>query len=185
MQDAETRVFRCANGELRKDQQNDEILHFIRFCKERTGRHPEELIFDSKLTIYAKLNELNRLGIQFITLWRRSPGLLREIDQTPLSAWRRIELKGVSRQYNTPRILDRQIALSDYDGPVRQVIVTDLGHEEPTILVTNQLTRTAAKLVGQYAQRMIIKDSIADGIEFFHMDVLSSAVAMNVNCDLH
>jgi hypothetical protein len=184
VQDAETRVFCYANGELRKDQQNDEILHFIRFWKERTGRYPEELIFDSKLTTYAKLNELNRLGIQFITLRRRSPGLLREINEAPLSAWRRIELKGVSRQYKTPRILDRRIALSDYDGPVRQVIVTDLGHEEPTVLVTNQLTRTAAKLVGRYAQRMIIENSIADGIDFFHMDALSSAVAMKVNCDL-
>jgi hypothetical protein len=184
VQDAETRVFCYANGELRKDQQNDEILRFVRFWKDRTGRYPEELIFDSKLTTYAKLNELNRLGIQFITLRRRSPGLLREIDQTPLSAWRRIELKGVSRQYKTPRILDRQITLSDYDGPLRQVIVTDLGHEEPTILVTNQLTRTAAKLVGRYAQRMIIENSIADGIDFFHMDALSSAVAMKVNCDL-
>jgi hypothetical protein len=64
VQDAETRVFCCANGELRKDQQNDEILRFVRFWKERTGRYPEELIFDSKLTTYAKLNELNRLGIQ-------------------------------------------------------------------------------------------------------------------------
>jgi hypothetical protein len=184
VQDAETRVFCYANGELRKDQQNDEILHFVRFWKKRTGRYPEELIFDSKLTTYAKLNELNRLGIQFITLRRRSPGLLREIDQTPPSAWRRIELKGVSRQYKTPRILDRRITLTDYDGPLRQVIVTDLGHEEPTILVTNQLTRTAAKLVGRYAQRMIIENSIADGIDFFHMDALSSAVAMKVNCDL-
>ena len=184
VQDAETRVFCYANGELRKDQQNDEILRFVRFWKERTGRYPEELIFDSKLTTYAKLNELNRLGIQFITLRRRSPGLVREIDQTPQSAWRRIELKGVSRQYTTPRILDRRITLSDYDGPVRQVIVTDLGHEEPTILLTNQLTRTASKLVGRYAQRMIIENSIADGIDFFHMDALSSAVAMKVNCDL-
>jgi hypothetical protein len=184
VQDAETRVFCYANGDLRKDQQNDEILHFVRFWKERTGRYPQELIFDSKLTTYAKLNELNRLGIQFITLRRRSPGLLQEINQTPLSAWRQIELKGVSRQYKTPRILDRRVTLSDYDGLVRQVIVTDLGHEEPTILVTNQLTRTAAKLVGRYAQRMIIENSIADGIDFFHMDALSSAVAMKVNCDL-
>src|ERR1700733_4186686 len=125
VQDAETRVFCYANGELRKDQQNDEILHFVRFWKKRTGRYPEELIFDSKLTTYAKLNELNRLGIQFITLRRCSPGLVREIDQMPLSAWRQIELKGVSRQYTTPRIFDRRITLSDYDGPVRQVTVTD------------------------------------------------------------
>jgi hypothetical protein len=183
-QDAETRVFCYANGELRKDQQNDEILQFVRFWKQRTGRHPEELIFDSKLTTYAKLNEINRLKIQFITLRRRAPGLVREIDQTPLSAWRRIELKGVSRQYKTPRILDRRITLTDYEGPVRQVVVADLGHEEPTILLTNQLTRPATQLVERYAQRMIIENSISDGIDFFHMDALSSAVAMKVNCDL-
>jgi hypothetical protein len=183
-QDAETHVFCYANGELRKDQQNDEILRFVRFWKERTGRYPQELIFDSKLTTYAKLNELNRLGIPFITLRRRSKGLVREVDQTPSSAWRRIELQGVSRKYKHPRILDGRIALADYDGPLRQVIATDLGHEEPTILLTNQLTKPAAKLVGRYALRMIIENSIADGIDFFHMDALSSAVAMKVNCDL-
>lgn len=183
-QDADTRVFCYANGELRKDEQNDEILRFVRFWKERTGRHPRELIFDSKLTTYAKLDELNRLGIDFITLRRRAPGLMRTIDRIPDSAWRRIELKGVSRQYKHPRILDQRTALSDYDGPVRQVVVADLGHEEPTILLTNQLTRPAAKLVERYAQRMIIENTIADGIDFFHMDALSSAVAMKVNCDL-
>src|SRR5271169_4319107 len=123
VQDAETRVFCYANGELRKDQQNDEILRFVRFWKERTRRYPDELIFDSKLTTYAKLNELDRLGIQFITLRRRSKGLMREIDQTPASAWRRIELKGVSRRYTHPRILDRRIILAEYDGPLRQITV--------------------------------------------------------------
>jgi hypothetical protein len=184
VQDADTRVFCYANGELRKDQQNDEILRFVRFWKERTGGYPRELIFDSKLTTYPKLNKLNRLEIPFITLRRRSPGLVRTINQTHRSAWRRIELKGVSRQYKHPRILDHQTALRDYDGPVRQVVVADLGHEEPTILLTNQLTRSAAHLVQRYAQRMIIENTIADGIDFFHMDALSSAVAMKVNCDL-
>jgi len=183
-QDADTRVFCYANGELRKDHQNAEILRFVAFWKERTGRYPQELIFDSKLTTYAKLNELNRMGIQFITLRRRSKGLMEGIDQAPSSAWRRIELKGVSREYNHPRILDRRTALTDYDGLIRQVVITDLGHEEPTVLLTNQLTRTAAHLVGRYAQRMIIENSVADGIDFFHMDALSSAVAMKVNCDL-
>ena len=184
VQDAATRVFCYANGELRKGQQNDEILRFARFWKERTGRYPQELIFDSKLTTYAKLDELNRLGIHFITLRRRAKGLMREIDQTPASAWRRIELKGVSRQYTHPRILDRRITLADYEGPLRQVTIADLGHEEPTILLTNQLTATAARLIERYARRMIIENSIEDGIDFFHMDALSSAVAMKVDCDL-
>ena len=136
------------------------------------------------MTTYAKLNELNRLGIHFITLRRRSKGLVRELDRTPSSAWRRIELKGVSRQYTHPRILDRRITLTDYDGPLRQVTVADLGHEEPTLLLTNQLTAGAARLLERYAQRMLIENSIEDGIDFFHMDALSSAVAMKVDCDL-
>ena len=31
---------------------------------------------------------------------------------------------------------------------------------------------------------MLIENSIEDGVNFFHMDALSSAVAMKVNCDL-
>jgi hypothetical protein len=183
-QDAETRVFCYANGEVRKADQNDEILRFVRFWKQRTGRYPEELIFDSKLTTRAKLDELNRLGIGFITLRRRSAKILEEIRRTPPSAWRRIELEGVSRTFKHPRILDRRITLSGYAGPLRQLTVTDLGHDEPTLMLTNQLTRPAAKLIGRYAQRMIVENTIEDGIDFFHMDVLSSAVALKINCDL-
>src|SRR6476661_5772586 len=106
VQDADTRVFCYANGELRKDQQNGEILRFVEFWKRRTGRLPEELIFDSKLTTYANLTELNRQGIRFITLRWRSQKLLDEIARTPRSAWRRIELESVSRAYKTPRVLD-------------------------------------------------------------------------------
>ena len=65
---------------------------------------------------------------------------------------------------------------------MRQLTILDLGHEEPPLLITNQRTRSAAKLIGRYAQRMLIENNIADGIDFFHMDALSSAVAMKVNC---
>src|SRR5262249_44404996 len=183
-QDAETRVFCYANGELRKDEQNDEVLRFVEFWKQRTGRLPEELIFDSKLTTYANLSKLNRMGIEFITLRRRSQKLLTEVAQTPASAWRRIELESTSRAYKTPRVLDRRIRLKDYDGPLRQLTITDLGHEQPTLLLTNQLDRAASQLIGRYAQRMLIENNIEDGIDFFHMDALSSAVALKINCDL-
>src|SRR5262249_19862419 len=86
--------------------------------------------------------------------------------------------------YRTPRVLDRRIALTGYDGPLRQLTIADLGHEDPTLLLTNQLNRSASHLIGRYAQRMLIENNIEDGIDFFHMDALSSAVAMKVNCDL-
>ena len=183
-QDAEKRVFCYANGQLRKGEQDEEVLRFVEFWRERTGKLPEELIFDSKLTTYGHLNWLNRMGITFITLRRRSAKMLQKIYQEPVSAWRRIDLQSVSRIYKTPRILDRQIQLRDYQGSLREIIIDDLGHEEPTFLITNELRRTPIKLIERYAQRMIIENRIADGIDFFHMDALSSVVAMKVNCDL-
>jgi hypothetical protein len=183
-QDADRRVFCYANAEIRKADQNDEILRFVEFWKARTGHLPEELIFDSKLTTYANLDTLNQQGIRFITLRRRSAKLLAELNAAPASAWRRIELKSVSRAYRTPKILDRTIELRDYTGPIRQIAITDLGHDEPTLLITNQLRRGAAGLVDSYTKRMLIENGISDGVDFFHMDALSSTVAMKVNCDL-
>lgn len=183
-QDGEKRFFCYANCDLRKEQQNDEILQFVKFWKSRTGKLPQELIFDSKLTTHAKLNKLNGMDVQFITLRQRRERVLRELAARPPGAWRRIELEGVSRQYKTPRILDEQVTLKDYDGPIRQIAVTGLGHEQPTLLLTNQLKRSAAKLIERYARRMLIENNIEDGVSFFHMDALSSAVALKVNCDL-
>ena len=183
-QDGEKRFFCYANSDLRKDQQDDEILQFVRFWKQRTGKLPEELIFDSKLTTYANLDKLNQQGVQFITLRRRGPQLVHELLARPRSAWRQITLDSVSRVYKTPRILDEQVTLKGYDGPIRQIAITELGHEEPTLLLTNQLRRSAAKLIGRYAQRMLIENNIEDGVSFFHIDALSSAVALKVNCDI-
>ena len=183
-QDAHSHVFCYVNADLRQEQYTDEILRFVAYWKKRTGRLPEELIFDSRLTTYANLSKLNQQDIRFITLRRRSAKLLRDIAQKPASAWRRIELEGVSRKYRTPRILDQRITLPGYVGPIRQLVITDLGHEEPTLLLSNQLQRSPVHLIGRYAQRMLIENNIADSIDFFHMDALSSAVALKVNCDL-
>ena len=182
--DADTRVFCYANGQLRKAEQNDEILQFVAYWEQRTGQVPHELIFDSKLTTYANLNRLNQRGIDFMTLRRRSPKMLAALTRLPASAWRRVALQNVARAYRRPRVLDDTIHLTGYEGPLRQLTVADLGHEEPTFLVTNQLRRAASTLIERYAQRMVIENSIADGIDFFHMDALSSAVAMKITCDL-
>jgi Transposase DDE domain len=182
--DADTRVFCYANGQLRKEEQNDEILQFVAYWEQRTGQVPNELIFDSKLTTYANLNRLNHSGIDFITLRRRSKKRLATLAHMPASAWRRVDLQNVSRAYRCPRVLDEKVHLKGYDGPIRQLTVADLGHEEPTLLLTNQMRRAASTLIERYAKRMVIENSIADGIDFFHMDALSSAVAMKITCDL-
>lgn len=103
--DTVSRVFCYVHGELRMDVQNDEVLRFVDDWKQRTGGLPEGRIFDSKLTTYANLGKLNRMGIPFITLRRRTKELLDAIAQAPASAWRRIEGRN-SGEYacmNAPR----------------------------------------------------------------------------------
>ncbi len=136
------------------------------------------------MTTHKNLSCLNEQGIRFLTLRRRSPQLLERLKGMPVSAWRRVELRNLARAYRTPKVLDEKIKLDDYDGVLRQLAIVDLGHEKPTLLMTNHLKTSAAKLIERYAQRMVIENSIADGIDFFHIDALSSAVAMKVNCDL-
>jgi hypothetical protein len=183
-QDADTHVFCYGNAQVRKENQNEEILQFVDFWKERTGQRPHELIFDSKLTTYPNLSKLTAQDIHFITLRRRSQAMLQQVAALPLSAWRQIHLEGISRIYRDPRLIDQRTELKGYAGAIRQIVVADLGHEEPTFLLTNQLSRSARKLIERYARRMIIENNLEDGIDFFHMDALSSAVPMKVDCDL-
>ena len=58
--------------------------------KRQYGTLPRHLGFDSKLTTYDRLDRLDAAGITFITLRRRSPSLLAEIDHLPPSAWRTV-----------------------------------------------------------------------------------------------
>jgi hypothetical protein len=182
--DAEQRLFRYAHAGIAKAEKADEILRFLDFWKRHTGQLPAELIFDSQLTRYEHLSQLNQQGIFFITLRRRSRQMLGEIYSRPASAWQRITLDSLTRTFRTPRVLDEHITLKGYDGLLRQLTVIDLGHEEPTVLLTNNFKIGQAPLVTRYAQRMLIENNISESIQFFHMDALSSMVGLKVDFDL-
>jgi hypothetical protein len=180
-QDAEGRAFCYTNADLRKGEESDEILRFVEFWKRTHGVRPPHLVFDSRLTTYENLAKLDQMGILFITLRRRSPKLLQEIANLPRSAWRQVELDVPTRKFKTPRVYDQQVVLATRS--FRQFYIQDLGHDEPTILLTNE-TRTPAKIITRYAQRMLIENALSDAVRFFHMDALSSAVGMKVDFDM-
>ncbi len=177
-------MFCYSKADLLKRDQADAVLDFVNFWKKAYGELPPELVFDSKLTTYAKLNRLNQMGITFMTLRRRSPGILREVANTSRSAWRTVHLDVPHRMYQTPKVVDQKVTLRDYAGPIRQMLITDLGHEEPTVLLTNDLRSSAAKRITRYAQRMLIENGLADAVEFFHLDALSSAVRLKIDFDV-
>jgi hypothetical protein len=181
-QDADTHVFCYSNADLRRGEQAEEVFQFIAFWKRTHGQLPRHLVFDSKLTTYQGLARLDKMQIPFITLRRRSPKLLKEIALLPRSAWRTIELDVPTRKYRTPRVYEQTIPLAG--RVLRQMFVQDLGHDEPTILLTNQRHTPAPALVTRYAQRMLIENALSDAVRFFHIDALSSAVGLKVDFDM-
>ncbi len=181
-QDAAGQAFCYSNADLRKGEEADEILRFVAFWERVRGERPRHLVFDSRLTTYANLVRLDALGIAFITLRRRSPQLLKEIVLLPRSAWRTVELDVPARKYRTPRVYEQPVRLAGRQ--FRQLYLLDLGHDEPTILLTNERRTSPAKLLTRYAQRMLIENALSDAVRFFHMDALSSAVGLKVDFDM-
>lgn len=184
-QDADTDVLCYSNADLRKGEEDTEILRFVDFWKASHGKLPSHLVFDSKLTTYKTLARLNAMGITFITLRRRFPGLKRYMQNVPASAWRRVDLEVPHRKFRHPKILDETLHMNnDYTEPIRQICARDLGHDEPTVVLTNDTHSTPAAILQRYALRMLIENSLEDQVHFFHVDALSSAVAMKVDFDL-
>lgn len=181
-QDASGRAFCYSNADLRKGEEPEEIFRFISFWKKTHGRLPKQLVFDSRLTTYENLTRVDTMGIEFITLRRRSPSILKEITLLPKSAWRVVELDVPTRKYRTPRVYEKNVHLAGRD--FRQLYIQDLGHEEPTILLTNQRHAPAKKLITRYAQRMLIENALSDAVRFFHIDALSSSVGLKVDFDM-
>ena len=180
--DADGHAFCYSNADLRKGEEADEIFNFISFWEKHHGTRPRHLVFDSKLTTHANLARLDDMGITFMTLRRRSAALLKEIALLPRSAWRTVELDVPTRKYRTPRIFEQSTRIEG--KTFRQLFILDLGHEEPTILLTNDRRTSVPALITRYAKRMLIENALSDAVRFFHMNALSSAVGLKVDFDM-
>jgi Transposase DDE domain len=85
----------------------------------------------------------------------------------PPSAWRTVNLEVPHHKYRTPRVFEQKAC--PRQRTFRQFFITELGYDEPTILLTNDKRATAAQLITRYAKRMLIENGLADVLRFFHM----------------
>ena len=181
-QDADSNVFCYSNANIRKGEEADALFGFVDFWTRNHGQPPRHLAFDSKLTTYHGLDRLDQAGITFITLRRRDASLLAEVEALAPSAWRTVTLDLPQRKYRTPRVFEQPVRLRKHD--FRQLFIKDLGHDLPTILLTNDRHASARQLVTRYAKRMLIENALADAVRFFHIDALSSSVGLKVDFDM-
>jgi hypothetical protein len=182
-QDPDSGIFCYSDAELCRLRQPDCVLEFVDFWREG-GTCPKCLIFDSRFTTYENLVKLDRDGVKFITLRRRSKNLLAQTSAIPPESWQEITLNSTEAKHTRIRVHDSVVELPRVRHPFRQVILTGHGREKPAFILTNQRQWPVQQLVGQYRRRWIVEKGISEQVDFFHLNSLSSSIVVKVDFDL-
>ena len=83
---------------------------------------------------------------------------------------------------NRPKVHeDPAVTLTSYPRTVRQLIITGLGRDAPTVIITNDTGITTRALISQCARRLTIEQRLAEIIQAFCADALSSIVNLNLD----
>jgi hypothetical protein len=185
-QAAGRRVLCYATANVLRAEADGLVPKFADYWKEQTGQYPARLLFDSRATTYAGLSQLTRRRVGFITIRRRGSALLARVDRLPAGSWKGCQIAQAKGRRRQVKYVDEAIELDGYEGPVRQLIVTGLGHESPTFFLTNDYPRaqTAREVIQTYASRNHVENQLGEQITFFHLDCLCSDVRLNVDFDL-
>jgi transposase len=171
-----------ANADVLKTHKAREVLAFVDYWQQLTGQIPSPLVFDSQLTTYDVLDELSARGVSWLTLRKRGRKEIERIQALPAKAWSRVRIDRAGR-YRNPHLLDETIELDAISHPVRQIAIANIGRDKPTLAITNDHDTTAKALFTRYAERMLIENELAYLIGGFHLDALSSGLALNVDLD--
>ncbi len=185
-QAAGRRVICYATANVLRAEADGLVPKFAEYWKEQTGRYPARLLFDSRATTYAGLSQLTQRQVGFITIRRRGAGMLARAGRLPADRWQGCQITQAEGKRRQVAYVDESITLDGYEGAVRQLIVTGLGHESPSFFLTNDRPQpqTAREVIQTYASRNHVENQLGEQITFFHLDCLCSDVRLNVDFDL-
>jgi len=183
-QDSGTHNLVYANADITKAGQAREVIAFCDHWKQVSGHDPAMLIMDQKVTTQQVLGELDTRGVKFATLRMRSRSLARRISALTGTDYQTITLDRPG-PHNKPKVHeDPAVTLTHYPGTLRQLVVTGLGRDQPTVIITNDDQIKTKALIERYARRMTIEQRLAEIIRAFCADALSSTVNLNVDLDV-
>jgi hypothetical protein len=183
-QDSGTHNLVYANADISKATQAREVIAFCDHWKAVSGADPHLLVMDQKLTNQQVLGELDARGVKFLTLRMRSPALLRYINGLTPADYTTITLDRPGKHSRPGVHESAAVRLTSYPGTLRQLIVTGLGRDAPTVIITNDHDIKTKAIIQRYARRMTIEQRLAEIIRAFCADALSSTVNLNVDLDV-
>jgi len=183
-QDAETNALLYANADVLRKDGATEILRFVDYLEGIKGVVSETLVFDSRLSTYKVLNELDEAGVKFITLRTRCKTLKEQTDALDDSAWQKVNLPIPKRKHQRFLAHECEVKLTNCARPFRQIIMKDHGRAEPTYVITNNREISLTDVLVIYARRWRIENKLAELVDFFNLNSLSSPIMVRIHFDL-
>jgi len=109
---------------------------------------------------------------------------VKRAKQIPKSLWKRIKIEGKNRKHKTVKVYKETCTIKKYQGNLRQIIITEHGHQQPTFMITNDFEAPLPILLKKYSRRWLVEQEIAEQIAFFHLNQQSSDIVIKVDFDL-
>ena len=167
------------------------VLEYLDFYRStpQGNKDLKYLIFDSKFTNYQNLAKLDDQQIKFITIRRRGKNLLEDIDK--ITNWKTVHVETGGLKKRTLKIYNENVNLQGYKDEktgkskiIRQIIITGNGKIKPAIILTNDFDLSVEAIVRKYARRWLVEKGIAEQIDFFHLNRVSSSMVIKVDFDM-
>jgi len=178
-QDPQNGIICYGDATARHSNSSKQVLEFLDF---HTPSGLKYLVFDSKMTTYQNLSQLNKRDIKFITIRKRGSNVLKRINC--VNEWKTVKIQRANGKHRNIQVYGETTTLKGYDGRVRQIFITGNGRIKPAILITNDFESDVARIAQKYARRWLVEKEISEHIEFFHLNRNSSGMVIKVDFDL-
>jgi hypothetical protein len=186
VQDPDSGLLCYSDTTIRHNNESDVILEFLDFYHNDPKRSSnlKYLVFDSKFTTYENLNKVNKQGLKFITIQRRSKNLNEKISAIPDSRWKDIRVMRANGKGRIVTVCEDATSLRGYDGKIKQVFIKGSGRIKPAIIITNDFDISLEDLIRKYSKRWLVEKDISEQIHFFHLNRNTSGIVVTVDFDL-
>jgi len=183
-QDPESGLISYGDTTIKHDNQNNVIIEFLDFYQSSTDKKINYVVFDSKFTTLENLGRINKKGIKFITIQRKSKNLNEKIQSIPQSDWHTVKIEKANHKTRTVTYSESTTENKKYgEEELRQIFIKG-SSIKPAIILTNEFDLKPAEIVRKYSKRWLIESGISEQIHFFHLNRNTSGIVVKVDFDL-
>ena len=183
-QDPDSGILCYGDTTVKHDNQDNVVLEFLDFYREGAGQDVNYVVFDSKFTTLENLGRINRKGITFVTIQRKSKNLNEKIAQIPQSKWKGAKIEKTNHKSRNILFAESTTVNRKYGVvPLRQIFIKG-NSIKPATIITNDFKGKAEEVIRRYAKRWLIENDISEHIHFFHLNRNCSGIVIKVDFDL-